>query len=354
MRFIVSRRIYCWCVGLTVVWCAILCGLTWMHAMMQHPHIPVDDDLAVRILNGHVDTISGLRFAPDGNRLVSTSWDDTTRIWDVGSGHEICTLTGHKGGVSTLALYPDPPIAVTGDRDSGIILWDIRSCQKKASTARPSFIHSLAFDPDGGKVLVAIHGGGRHSLFAWNYHTSDHDVLPGEWFDVVSATVPTLGRIIITAGEDGSVVIWDESFTKRLKELPLRHRSGASFSLVSRNNRLAVYWPADNIGVVWDLEAWQQICEFRSSLMNTVSSVCLSPGGSLLVLTGCVWSHEPGAIELFHATSGRLMCSLRAHQSIAYSAAISPDEHQLATGGGLDHSIKIWSLQALLQNPENK
>ena len=43
----------------------------------------------------------------NGARVVSGSSDDTVRIWDAASGNQLKVLTGHTGGVMSVAFSPD-------------------------------------------------------------------------------------------------------------------------------------------------------------------------------------------------------------------------------------------------------
>ena len=36
---------------------------------------------------------------PDGQRIVSASWDNTLMVWDVETGECVATLEGHSDGV---------------------------------------------------------------------------------------------------------------------------------------------------------------------------------------------------------------------------------------------------------------
>jgi WD40 repeat protein len=36
-------------------------------------------------LKGHSDAVASVSFSPDGKRIVSGSWDDTLKVWDISS-----------------------------------------------------------------------------------------------------------------------------------------------------------------------------------------------------------------------------------------------------------------------------
>ena len=44
---------------------------------------------------------------PDGRWAVSASEDKTLKVWDLESGRELCTLTGHSDVVLGVAVTPD-------------------------------------------------------------------------------------------------------------------------------------------------------------------------------------------------------------------------------------------------------
>ena len=56
----------------------------------------------------HTEIVSSVAFRPDGQRIVSGSWDDTLRIWDADTGQPIgAPLTGHTDAVFCVAFSPD-------------------------------------------------------------------------------------------------------------------------------------------------------------------------------------------------------------------------------------------------------
>jgi WD40 repeat protein len=56
---------------------------------------------------------------------VTTSEDHTARIWDVATGKEYFTLTGHRDAVTSAAFSPDGRQVVTTSWDGTARLWPV-------------------------------------------------------------------------------------------------------------------------------------------------------------------------------------------------------------------------------------
>ena len=64
-------------------------------------------------------------FSPDGKTLASASSDKTIKLWNVGTGKQITSLTGHQGWVISAAFSPDGKTLASASSDSTIKLWNV-------------------------------------------------------------------------------------------------------------------------------------------------------------------------------------------------------------------------------------
>ena len=66
-----------------------------------------------------------LLFCSDGRRVLSGSHDQTVRLWDVESGHELCSFGGHTAAVTSIAISPDGTLAVSASLDRTLRVWQL-------------------------------------------------------------------------------------------------------------------------------------------------------------------------------------------------------------------------------------
>ncbi|KAB0399478.1 hypothetical protein E2I00_015790 [Balaenoptera physalus] len=66
-----------------------------------------------RELAGHTGYLSCCRFLDD-NQIVTSSGDTTCALWDIETGQQTTTFTGHTGDVMSLSLAPDTRLFVSG------------------------------------------------------------------------------------------------------------------------------------------------------------------------------------------------------------------------------------------------
>ncbi len=78
------------------------------------------------ILKGHQNYVYSAKFSPDGQRIVTASFDSTVRVWDL-SGQLLAELQGHQNYVRSANFSPDGQRIVTASDDNTAIVWNVES-----------------------------------------------------------------------------------------------------------------------------------------------------------------------------------------------------------------------------------
>ena len=71
--------------------------------------------------------INAIAITPDGRMLISGSSDKTIKIWSIGTGDLICTLTDHSNPVSAIAVSAGGQLFASGSWDNTIKIWQLTS-----------------------------------------------------------------------------------------------------------------------------------------------------------------------------------------------------------------------------------
>lgn len=230
----------------------------------------------------------------------------------------VLALKGHSEVVYAVALSPDSRMVATGSFDQSLKLWDAASGQELRTFGGPSghqkLVLCLAFSPDG-KLLAS--GGADNQVRLWKTGTDLPPAKPGAG----DTPVHNLGHgkevdalafhpkepLLATGGHEGLVRLWD----------PLKG---------------------------------QQVREIKAHVAPAVAPIyCVAwaSNGQLLATAGFDRS-----LKLWDPSSGKLVRELKGykekesekgHRDGVFTAAFSPDNKWLASGGS-DRCLKLWSV----------
>ena len=104
-------------------------------------------------------------FTPDGQTIVSASWDKTIRLWSVATGLTTRILTGHSKGVGSLAVSLNGRWLASGGEDATVRLWDLKTgLETRTFGGHRNSVTSVAFSPDGELLAAGCSGAGRDRL----------------------------------------------------------------------------------------------------------------------------------------------------------------------------------------------
>ncbi|KAI0037444.1 WD40 repeat-like protein, partial [Auriscalpium vulgare] len=79
-------------------------------------------------LEGHTEQVQSVAYSPDGQHIVSGSYDKTIRIWDAHTGQPVGTpFEGHTDFVQAVACSPDGQHIVSCSYDKTIRIWNAKT-----------------------------------------------------------------------------------------------------------------------------------------------------------------------------------------------------------------------------------
>jgi hypothetical protein len=95
-------------------------------------------------------------FSPDGRRVLTSSEDNTARVWDLRSGQPAGPPLYHSGSVIQAAFSKDGGRIVTASRDQTARVWDAATGQPACPPLQHrAKVNHAAFSLDGRHVVTA-------------------------------------------------------------------------------------------------------------------------------------------------------------------------------------------------------
>ena len=162
---------------------------------------------AERLLLGHAHNICALDVSPDGQYLVSGSWDGTARVWSLSNWETISVLEGHQGSVWAVLAF-SPKIIITACADKVIRLFDSTGKKYGEASGSTDVVRALCrLTPEHSSGADFASAGNDGIVRLWKLNGSQVAQLHGhESFIYSIASLPS-GEIV-SSGEDRTVRIW--------------------------------------------------------------------------------------------------------------------------------------------------
>ena len=158
------------------------------------------------VLEGHSAPIAALALAPDGVTLASASWDQTVRLWPLGSGAAVPrVLEGHTQNVNGVAFAPDGRTLVSVSYDQSVRIWPLSGPPVPTVVAMPSPLNAVAVASDGE---IAVGGADGKIYFLSTAGGAAGQVAAGPK-PVISIAISPDGVLAAAAGIGGSVAVID-------------------------------------------------------------------------------------------------------------------------------------------------
>eukprot|EP00948_MAST-09A_sp_MAST-9A-sp1_P003459 g3459.t1 len=214
----------------------------------------------VMSLSGHSHNVSDIALSTDGQFALSSSWDNTIRLWDL--NNRMCTrrFVSHTKDALSVAFSPQNRQIVSGSMDGTIKLWNtLGECKFTIrENGHKDWVTCVRFSPSEHQPAIVSCGYDK-AVKVWDIgHCKLKTDLLGHQGVVNTVTVSPDGSLCASGGKDGTAMLWDLSEGRLLYELDA---SSEIHALVFSPNRYWLCAATNNCVKIWDLESKVVVAE---------------------------------------------------------------------------------------------
>ncbi|ANN19410.1 hypothetical protein SD37_29845 [Amycolatopsis orientalis] len=302
---------------------------------------------------GHANRVNSAALRGDGRVMVTGSWDQTAKLWDVKDPYhpsELATLSGHTANVNSVAFSADGGAVATAGWDKTARLWNVADPAKPGPGVvvgeHPSRVNAVAFSPKA-PVLATSDGDGTIRLFDVRDLAKPVLVatLTGHTGNVNGLAYAPDGRTLVSAGADKTVRLWDVADPLKTRPLGVAngHTAGVHAAAFSPDGRTLATASIDQSVRLWDVTdpMTPSPLTTMASHKTIVRSVAFSPDGTRLASTG--FDRNARLWDITDPRKPREELPLAGHTAAVVWSVFFPDGRTLVTASD-DQTVRLWEL----------
>ena len=284
-------------------------------------------------ISPHTDLITSVSWSPRNDKLATSSWDGTVKVWDVESGINMLTIEGHdrtqseySNRVNSVEWSPDGRKIVTASEDHTARIWDVENgAELLKLDGHGKDVNYASWSPDGSLIITTSDD---RTARIWNSSSgTEVYVLKDHNERVASALWSPNGSLILTTDFDGIAIVWDaQTFTVRNRLSG--HQSYIYDADWSPNSTRAVTISIDDTLRIWDVINGKELLVLDAREGN--GGVSWSPTGQYLaagINNGIaiipIWQTLPELLQFAHECCVPRTLSESEREALNLSSGIS-------------------------------
>ncbi|KAF9139015.1 hypothetical protein BG015_002191 [Linnemannia schmuckeri] len=299
----------------------------------------------LKAFRGHTDGVMCLQF--DDSFLITGSYDNTAKVWNIETGECLRTLTGHA--LCVRALHFDEAKLITGSMDRTLKIWNYHTGQCiRTLQGHTDGVVTLDFD---SRILAS--GSADATIKIWNFATGECSTLKGHG-DLVNKVQIYKKNLLVSASDDTTVKLWDiaartclRTFKGHVGRVQCLQTSGdALISIIADRIRKRPLESTQNNGsqqgtngTLCSINRSGVVENAPPSPLQDVNSDTETRSMMPIIVTGGL----DNTLKIWDADLGECLNTLFGHVEGVWSLAF--DKLRIVSGS-LDRTIKVWDTES--------
>ncbi|XP_072278506.1 WD repeat-containing protein 88 [Pyxicephalus adspersus] len=309
-----------------------------------------------QILRGHRGAVSSCHFCCQDTKLLTSSHDQTARLWDLSSCTSICDYGGeHTAPISQCSPTQDNRRMVTSSYDKTVKFWDMETGKVLGSVNLDGLVTSCNVSGDGRLVGCSVDVDNAVYIIDFTTASKVQHIKDQHTSTITRCCFDPEGQRVCSVSSDRSIILWDMIAQRTTIRINGAHGNVISDCSFSNNGRLLCTASWDKCVKLWDVNTG----EFRHSGPNTllhghigsVSSCIFSEDGSILVSGG-----YDKRIIMWDVNSACKKLVLKGHTDWVLDVALSTNKKWILSASK-DSTLRLWNIENCEEIPaviENK
>ncbi|MFN2172318.1 MAG: protein kinase domain-containing protein, partial [Candidatus Promineifilaceae bacterium] len=300
-------------------------------------------------LPAHQASIAGIAYSPDGELMVTTSDDETAKVWRVADNELLfeTPISIVNGGVLLPAVFsPDNTRLVTLDpgESFSLAVWDTDTWQRLETIDLPLSMAGMTAYSISSDLSQAAVGYEDGAVYSWDLKSREQLAsLTGYdgWVEPFYSPDGTLLATYSSDGDAGKVILWDP--VEGTSDKQVDFSGSITFITLSPDNRWLAVASGDEI-LLWDLAELTGGNKPPDAVLRGqgagIYGLQFTPDSQQLATGG-----RDQTARLWDIPSGQELLTL-GHDTVVGSLNFTPDGTQLVTSDDRG-DLRFWDLTAL-------
>ncbi|NRB61100.1 MAG: caspase family protein [Winogradskyella sp.] len=285
---------------------------------------------------GHNNSILSSKFSPNGKLILSTSLDNTIKIWDYNTKKLIHTFKGHSGNIYQSLFSPKGDFYITVSHDSTTKVWDLNNLKLKLDIKTNKSKISTVNISNNGELLITGSDKGKVEIYS---------LISGQKINEKKAHKTTINSISVnpdgesfaTGSAAGKLIIWNIT-NLSVKNQIEAHEDEINLVNYDNNGNKIITASFDNSLKLWDAKGG--LLKIFNGHEDWVWSADFSPDSKQIVSGS--WDN---GIRIWDTNSGQLIYNLEYHEDTIVSTEFSPDGSKILSLSS-DGQVFLWNAKS--------